>query len=230
MDENKTFELGLKSFSGLFFLLLVIGAALFISFGSFNYNLAWLYLSIFTISVFLITVYLLIFDKRLLKSRLAAGPVAEVRTTQKIIQSIASIAFLGIFILSPFDYKNKWSDTPLLLSYIADLFCAVAFVLLFYVFKQNTFLSATIEVQKKQKVISTGLYSIVRHPMYTGAFMLLLFTPLALGSYFGLFPVLILVVVIIYRAIDEERELKQNLAGYREYCKKVKYRLIPFIF
>ncbi len=97
-------------------------------------------------------------------------------------------------------------------------------------FKQNTFLSATIEVQQKQQVISTGLYGIVRHPMYTGAFILLLFTPPALGSYYGLLPVLVLIAVIIYRAIDEENELKQNLIGYEEYCQKVKYRLVPFVF
>jgi protein-S-isoprenylcysteine O-methyltransferase Ste14 len=226
----KTHELILKSFAGMLFLLCVMGVALFAPYGSFSYYLAWLYLGVFTVSVIVITVYLFLFDKRLLKSRLAAGPVAETRTTQKIIQSVASVAFIGIFVLSAFDYKNKWSNVPLRFSYAADLFCIFSFVLLFYVFKQNTFLSATIEVQKKQQVISTGLYGIVRHPMYAGAFILLLFTPIALGSYCGLFPVLILIAVIIYRAIDEERELKQNLAGYKAYCEKVKYRLIPFIF
>jgi len=207
-----------------------MGAALFVPYGSFNYNLAWLYLIVFTVSVVWITVYLFLFDKHLLRSRLAAGPVAETRTIQKVIQSVASIAFIGIFLLSAFDYKNNWSNVPLEFSYVANLFCALAFVLLFYVFKQNTFLSATIEVQEKQQVVSTGLYGIVRHPMYTGALALLLFTPIALGSYYGLFSVLILVVVIVYRAIDEEKDLKQNLVGYKEYCEKVKYRLIPFIF
>jgi protein-S-isoprenylcysteine O-methyltransferase Ste14 len=226
----KTTELALKSFSGLLFLLCVMGAALFVPYESFNYYLAWLYLGVFTISVVAITVYLFLFDKHLLKSRLAAGPVAETRIAQRIVQSIAGLAFLGIFVLSALDHKNKWSDVPLQVSYIADLFCALSFVLLFFVFKQNTFLSAIIEVQKEQEVISAGLYGIVRHPMYTGAFILLFFTPIALGSYCGLFPVIILIGVIIYRAIDEERELKENLVGYKEYCKKVKYRLIPFIF
>ena len=207
-----------------------MGGALFLTFGSFSYNLAWLYLAVFTVSVIWITLYLFFFDKHLLKSRLAAGPVAETRTTQKVIQSIAGLAFIGIYLVSAFDYKNNWSNVPLEFSYVANLFCALAFVLLFYVFKQNTFLSATIEVQEKHQVISTGLYGIVRHPMYTGAFVLLLFTPIALGSFYGLFLVLILIAVIVYRAIDEEKELKQNLIGYQEYCKKVKYRLIPFIF
>jgi len=207
-----------------------MGVALFVSYGSLHYELAWVYLILFFICVTGITVYLFLFDKHLLKSRLGAGPVAETRTTQKIIQSIAGLSFLAIYILSALDYKNKCSNVPLLFSYSSDVVCILAFALLFYVFKQNKFLSATIEVQPNQEVISTGLYGIVRHPMYTGAFILLLSTPIALGSYYGLLPVLVLVVVIIYRAIDEEKELKQNLQGYEEYCRKIKYRLIPFVF
>lgn len=222
-------ELLLKSLSGILFLLAVMGLALFVPFGSMNYELAWVYLIVFSFCVTGITVYLFLFDKQLLKSRLAVGPVAEARVAQKIIQTIAGVLFLSIYILSALDYKNKLSNVPLLLSYASDLFCVLAFVFLFYVFKQNTFLSATIEVQEKQQVISTGLYGIVRHPMYTGAFLLLLFTPLALGSYYGLLPVLVIIAVITYRAMDEEKELKQKLIGYKEYCRKVKYRFIPFV-
>ena len=229
MNKSK-FGLILKSFLGLLFLICVMGAALFLPYGSFKYDLAWLYLCVFTVSIIIITVYLFLFDSHLLQSRLAAGPVAETRTVQKIIQSVASLAFLGTFLLSAFDYKNEWSVVPLYFSYTADLICALAFFFLFFVFKQNTFLSATVEVQEKQQVISNGLYGIIRHPMYTGALILLLFTPIALGSWFGLLPVLALIAVIIYRAVDEEQELKQNLPGYKEYCEKVKYRLIPFVF
>lgn len=226
----KKSELILKSGAGLVFLICVLCTVLFVSYGSFDYNLAWVYLFVFAFSVVWITVYLFLFDKHLLKSRLAAGPVAETRTIQKVIQSVAGLAFIGLFLISALDYKNKWSNVSLEISYAADIICALSFVLLYYVFKQNTFLSATIEVQEKQQVVSTGLYGVVRHPMYTGALVLLLFTPVALGSYYGLFLLPILIAVIVYRAIDEERELKQNLMGYQEYCKKVKYRLIPFIF
>jgi protein-S-isoprenylcysteine O-methyltransferase Ste14 len=225
-----TTSLILKSFAGLLFLLLVMGAALFIPYRSLNYDLAWLYISIFTFFVSWITIYLAIFDTRLLKSRLVAGPVAETRSVQKIIQSVAALAFIATFVLSSLDHKNKWSAVPVKFSYAADLFCALAFVLLFYVFKQNTFLSATVEVQEEQKVISTGLYGLVRHPMYSAALLLLLFTPIALGSWFGFIPVFVLGLSIAYRAVDEEKELKQHLAGYREYCEKVKYRIIPFLF
>ncbi|SRR5574344_1222150 len=226
----KTPELLVKSFLGLLFLLSVMGATLFVPYGSFNYHLAWLYLAVFGIPVVVITVYLFLFDKHLLETRIAVGPVSETRPIEKIIQSIAGIAFLGIFVVSAFDYKNNWTQVPVALSYVSNLFCLLAFVWLFFVFKQNTYLSATIEVQEKQHVISTGLYGIVRHPMYTGAMILLLFTPIALGSYYGLLPVIVLVVVISYRAIDEEKELKQNLVGYKEYCEKVRFRLIPFVF
>ncbi len=214
----------------MLFLLLVMGIALFVPYKSLDYELAWLYLIMFFVCVTGITAYLFLFDKHLLKSRLAAGPVAEQRMIQKIIQSVAGLSFLAIYVLSALDHKNKVSNVPLGFSYASEGFCILAFVFLFFVFKQNTFLSATIEVQEKQQVISTGLYGIVRHPMYTGAFILLFFTPIALGSYYGLLPVLILIAVIIYRAIDEEKELKQNLTGYKEYCQKVKYRLIPFVF
>jgi protein-S-isoprenylcysteine O-methyltransferase Ste14 len=94
----------------------------------------------------------------------------------------------------------------------------------------KTITCATIEVQDKQQVISSGLYAIVRHPMYTAAIILMLFTPLALGSFWGLVPATILAIVIGIRAIDEERQLSADLAGYKEYCTKVKYRLIPWIF
>lgn len=226
----KTSELILKSLAGLLFLIFVMGAIMFVAYGDLNYRLAWLYLSVFAVSVVVITAYLFLFDKNLLKSRLFVGPIAETKPIQKIIQTIAGLTFLGVFLLSALDYKYKWSSVPLGFSYAADLICVLAFVLLFFVFRQNSFLSATIQVQEKHQVISTGLYGIVRHPMYTGAFLLLLFTPIALGSYFGLFPVLITIIVIIFRALDEEKELKQNLVGYKEYCEKVKYRLIPFIF
>ena len=168
MTDN-AFTLVWKSFAGLFFLLCVMGIALFVPFGGFDYSLAWLYLSTFAASVIVITVYLILRDKQLLKSRLSVGPIAETRTTQKVIQSVAGLLFLGIFVLSAFDYKNNWSNVPLALSYTAGVLCMLSFVLLFYVFKQNAFLSATIEVQEKQHVISTGLYGIVRHPMYLGA-------------------------------------------------------------
>jgi protein-S-isoprenylcysteine O-methyltransferase Ste14 len=226
----KNLQLFSKSLAGLMFLLTSMGVALFLPYGSLHYPLAWIYLTAFFVPVLLITVYLFLFDKHLLKSRLAAGPVAEPTVSQKLIQSAAGLVFIMIYVLSAFDYRHHWSGVPLALSYIADFFCLLSFVFLFYVFKQNTFLSATIEVQEKQQVISSGLYGIIRHPMYTGALALMFFTPIALGSFWGMIPSILLAILIVFRAIDEERTLNSELAGYKEYCKKVKYRLIPFIY
>jgi protein-S-isoprenylcysteine O-methyltransferase Ste14 len=219
-----------KSLAGMLFLLIAMGLALFLPYGSLIYPLAWAYLAVFFGSALLITIYLFLFDKHLLKSRLAAGPIAEPTVSQKLIQSAAGLSFLGIYVTSAFDLRYRWSGVPPMLSYLCDIFCLLAFLFLFFVFKQNTFLSATIEVQEEQRVISTGLYAIVRHPMYTGALALMFFTPLALRSFWGLIPSAILAVLIGYRAIDEERHLTANIAGYKEYCKKVRYRLIPFVY
>jgi protein-S-isoprenylcysteine O-methyltransferase Ste14 len=220
----------IKSLAGMLFLMLAMGTAIFLPAGTLKYPTAWVYLAIFFICVFVITLYLFLFDKHLLKSRLAAGPVAEPTRTQKIIQSLAALAFLGTFITSGFDHRYRWSTVPSSIRFLADAGCSGAFVLLFYVFRQNTYLSATIEVQEQQQVISTGLYAVVRHPMYTGATALMLLTPLALGSFWALAPSIILAILIGIRAIDEEHKLSADLWGYKEYCERVKYRLIPFIF
>jgi len=195
-----------------------------------KYPQASIYLGVFFISVLFITGYLFLFDKHLLQSRLAVGPAAEPTITQKLIQSVAGLTFISIYILSGFDHRYRWSIVPQPISYVSDALCALAFVFLFFVFRQNTFLSATIEVQDKQHVISTGLYAIVRHPMYTGASILMLVTPLALGSFWGLIPSLILVLIIGIRSVDEEHQLNAELPGYPAYCKKVKFRMIPYIF
>lgn len=214
----------------MLFLFITMGLAIYLPAGSFMYLLAWIYLTIFFVCVLLITLYLFLFDKHLLKSRLAAGPVAEPTRTQKVIQSLASLAFLATYVTSGFDHRYHWSIFPSSISFVADLGCAGAFVFLFFVFRQNTYLSATIEVQEKQEVVSTGLYAIIRHPMYTGALALMLFTPIALGSFWGLAPSILLAVLIGIRAIDEENKLGADLAGYKDYCKKVKYRFFPYIF
>lgn len=211
-------------------LLLFMGVALFLPNMSFRYGLAWLYLAVFFLSVAVITIYIFRYDKGLLGSRLAVGPVAEQRIAQKVIQGIASLLFIAIFVLSSFDHRFGWSYPPPWLSYVATGLIVVSFVLLFRVFRENTFLSATIQVQEGQAVVSTGLYGVVRHPMYSGAMLLMLFTPIALGSFWGVIPALLLLVVIVFRAVDEERVLMINLEGYAAYCQKVKYRFIPYLF
>jgi protein-S-isoprenylcysteine O-methyltransferase Ste14 len=220
-----------KSILGLAFLLLVLALTLFISAGSFNFWQAWVYLAVFGSCTLLITLYLMRYDQRLLASRVKAGPVAETQKSQQIIQGLASLFFIGLFIVPGLDYRFHWSSKmPPVVSLIADGFVALGFLVVFLVFRENSYTSAVIEVSKEQQVISTGPYRIVRHPMYAGATLLLLFTPLALGSWVALpFPLPVIIVVAV-RLQEEEKFLAANLSGYEAYRQQVRYRLVPFIW
>jgi protein-S-isoprenylcysteine O-methyltransferase Ste14 len=217
----------LLGFINLFFFLCVL---LFLPAWSFNFWEAWLYLFVFFIPVMLITLYFLKKDPDLIERRLKAGPLAEKRFSQKIIQAFASLFFVLILILPGIDHRLNWSHVPFSIVIIADIFIGVGFVIVFYAFKVNNFISAVVEVAIDQNVITTGVYSVVRHPMYSGAVLLLFFTPLALGSWYAMVSVIPMVVVIILRLKDEEELLLKSLKGYKEYCQKVQYRLIPFVW
>jgi protein-S-isoprenylcysteine O-methyltransferase Ste14 len=219
-----------KTILGFAFLMLVLVLALFGSAGSLRFWQAWVYLAVFSGCTILITVYLIKYNQRLLASRVKAGPTAETRKSQQILQSLASLLFMSLFIVSGFDFRVHWSAVPAIVSLIADGFVALGFLSVFLVFRENSYTSAIIEVSDEQKVITSGPYSKVRHPMYTGGILLLIFTPLALGSWVAEPFVLPLIVVIVVRLIDEERFLLENLSGYEEYRHQVHYRLVPFIW
>ncbi len=219
-----------RSFLGLAFLVLVLALALFLSAGSISFWQAWLFLAVWTVTVSLITAYLVKYDQKLLASRVQAGPVAETQKIQQIIQSLASLFFIGLFIVPGLDFRNHWSSVSPILSVISDGFVILGFYIVFLVFKENSYTSATIEVADEQKVVTTGPYSIVRHPMYAGATLLLLFTPVALGSLVAIpFP-WPLILVVVFRLREEEKFLAANLSGYEAYRQKVRYRLVPYIW
>lgn len=223
-------NLNSKAFGGLAFLIIVMALVLFLPAGTFNYWQAWVFLTVFGSATLAVTLYLMKNDRKLLERRVNAGPGAEKETTQKIIQSIASIAFILVIVFPAVDYRFRWSNVPSYISIIGDIFVALGLFIVFLVFKENSFTSGTIEVEANQKVISTGPYAFIRHPMYAGAFIMLIGVPLALGSFWGLLIIIPLVSVIIWRLLDEEKILKKNLSGYLEYQKKVNYRLIPHIW
>ncbi|MGE5627976.1 MAG: methyltransferase family protein [Solirubrobacterales bacterium] len=214
-------------FAGLF---ITLGVVLFLTAWSIYYIKAWIYLFAFAVPVLLITIYLFKNDKHLLQSRVKAGPGAENEKSQKSIQSIAQLAFISIYIISGLDYRFHWSNIQLYISYAGDIFVVLGLYIVFLVFKENTYTSAIIEVDENQKVISTGPYGYVRHPMYSGALLMMLFTPIALGSYFALIGAVILIYVIVLRLFDEEKFLSENLKGYKEYCSKVVFHLIPHVW
>jgi len=219
-----------KATGGFLFLAVMLWLAIFLPVWSINYWQGWLYFSVFILSCLLITLYFIKKDLGLIQRRLKAGPTAETEKSQKIIQALSSIFFLGIFIVSGFDYRYVWSCVPGILSIIADICAGIGFLIVFFVFKENSYTSSIIEVGDEQKVISTGPYGKIRHPMYSGAFLMLLFTPFALGSIWGLIPVTGIIITIILRLLDEEKYLIKNLPGYEEYTKKVRFKLIPGVW
>lgn len=215
---------------GLVFLATVVWLALFVSAGNLIYWQGWLYWIVFFTNVTAISIYFIKKDPNLISSRVKVGPTAETKPSQKISQAFAAVFFVLLLLIPPLDFRFGWSNVPLFLVLLSDVFVTVGFAVVFLVFRQNTFASAIIEVKAEQKVISTGIYGVVRHPMYSGALLLLFFTPLALGSFWGLLAFFPMLAAICFRLSDEEKTLSINLKGYEEYCKKTRYRLIPYVW
>jgi protein-S-isoprenylcysteine O-methyltransferase Ste14 len=203
---------------------------LFVPAGTVRYWQAWVYLSIFTGASVLTTVYLMRKDRALLERRMSGGPMAERRPAQKFIMLCTSIGFIALLVVPAFDHRFGWSSVPLGGVVAGHVLVAVGFYLIFLVYRENTFTSATIEVTENQKVISTGPYAIVRHPMYASGSLYLFGTPLALGSYWGFIPIVAMVPFLLWRLFDEERFLTRNLPGYTEYQRRVRHRLVPFLW
>ena len=216
-----------KAIAGFLNLLAVMALSLFLPAWTPDFWQAWLFLLSFFGPALAITLYLLKHDPGLLQRRVNAGPVAEQRPGQKIIQAFAGLFFVLIILIPGFDRRLHWSAVPPAFSVIADGFVVLGLVMVFLVFRENSFTSATIEVSDSQRVVTTGPYAIVRHPMYAGAFVLLLFTPPALGSLWAFTAVVPLLIVIVVRIFDEEKLLIAQLPGYREYCREVQWRLVP---
>jgi protein-S-isoprenylcysteine O-methyltransferase Ste14 len=223
-------SLNIKAFGGLLVLILVMATLLFIPAGTLDYWQAWVFLSVYSVSSLAITLYLMIRDRKLLQRRMSGGPAAEKQPAQRVIMSFASLAYIGLIVVPALDHHLAWSRMPAVVSVVGDVFVALGFLAVFFVFKENTFSSATIEATSDQRVISTGPYAMIRHPMYAGGLVLLLGIPIALGSWWGLLLFAAVVPAIIWRLIDEESFLARNLSGYAEYQTIVRHRLIPLVW
>ena len=219
-----------RALLGLSFLMLVLATASFASAGSLTYWPGWGYLGVFGSCAVAITVWLIRNDRELLARRVQAGPVAENRRSQQVIQTIASLLFIGLFVVSGLDFRLGWTHVPSVVVVLCDCLVALGFVIVFQVFRANRFTSGTIELAPEQRVIDHGPYAYVRHPMYAGGGLLILATPPALGSWAALPLSLGVLLVLIARILDEERFLSTNLAGYKEYMLKVRHRLVPFVW
>jgi protein-S-isoprenylcysteine O-methyltransferase Ste14 len=223
-------NLNTKAWLGLAVLAIAMGLLLFVPAWTVHYWQAWIYLSIFTGVSILTTLDLMKHDPALLERRMRGGPTAEKRPAQRLIMLCTSIGFIALLVVPALDFRFGWSAVPLGLVVVGDALVVIGFYLISLVYRENTFTSATIEVAENQKVISTGPYAIVRHPMYASALMYLLGTPLALGSYWGLVVVGAMLPFLLWRLFDEERFLANTLPGYAEYQKRVRYRLVPFVW
>ena len=199
----------------------------FLPAGTLDYWQAWVYLAIVLVPAAFVISYFLKNDPEFLERRLKTK---EKEKEQALVQKFGLIIFLIGFLIPGLDRRFGWSDVPFGFVLAADAIVFLGYALIFLVFKENSYAGRTVRIEKGQKVVSTGLYSIIRHPMYFGTLIMYLASPVALGSYVAL-PVLALCVpMLVFRILNEEDMLRRELPGYREYCKKVKYRLVPLVW
>lgn len=209
---------------------IVLGALLFLPAGTVRYWQGWLFIAVFFVCSLAITVYLAINDPALLQRRMRAGPAAEKERSQKIIMFIAMLSFVASAALPAFDHRFGWSHVPAPVVIASDALIVLGFLATYRVLRENSYSASTIQISPGQHVISTGPYAAVRHPMYSAGLVILLATPLALGSWWGLMTMPFNIVGIVWRLLDEEKFLRGNLAGYAQYMDKVRYRLLPFVW
>lgn len=207
-----------------------LGLLLFLPAGTVDYWQAWVLIVVFVVGSIATGIYLSLHDPELLERRKQAGPWAESRRAQKIAISILILAFLASYALSALDHRFGWSVIPGPVALLGSLLAAIGLYITFVVVKENSFSAANIKVFENQKVISTGPYSLVRHPMYSGTLLLAFASPVALGSWWGLLPALLALPMLVWRIFDEEKLLNAELPGYSDYTKRVRYRLLPFVW
>lgn len=210
--------------------LLFFVAVLFWPAGTFDYWQAWVFLAVFIATTIGPSVYLAIRHPDALARRMKAGPTAETRPAQRIIMALTLTLVVATFVLSALDHRFGWSDVPVWLVIVGNVLVAIGLSLAQLVVVQNNYAAATVRVEADQPLVSTGLYGWVRHPMYTGAAIMMIGTPPALDSLWGLLGVAASAPVIAARVRDEEQMLIDELAGYRDYRDKVRFRLIPHVW
>jgi protein-S-isoprenylcysteine O-methyltransferase Ste14 len=223
-------SLNTRAWISLVVLEVVLAIVLFVCAGTSRYWHGWVYLLLFFLMAGGITVDLMRRDPALLERRLKGGPAAEPRPLQRLLMLGVSVGFFGLIVIPALDFRYQWSVVPLAAVVTGDVLFVVGFLLIARVHRENTFTSATIGVAEGQRVISSGPYAIVRHPMYASALVYLAGTPLALGSYWGLLALLFMLPFLVWRLVDEEHLLVRELPGYADYRRQVRHRLVPFVW
>lgn len=217
----------IKALGGLLYLFVVLSGLIFLSAWTFNYWQAWIFLAVFMVSMAAIFIHLAKNDPDLLARRVKT---TEKTKSQKIIRFLVNVTFTLVIVVSVLDHRFAWSTMSSRAVFGGDTLVVLGMLIIFLVFKENTFTAQTVEVEAGQKVISTGPYALVRHPMYVGGLVFILGIPLALGSWWGLLIVVLLTPVMVWRILDEEKVLAKDLPGYAEYRNRVKYRLVPSVW
>jgi protein-S-isoprenylcysteine O-methyltransferase Ste14 len=207
--------------------LVVFGSMLFFPAGTFDYWQAWVFLVVVVLAAWIPTIYLQRKNPVVLERRMRGGPAAETRMAQKVVIAGLYLSVAAMVVVSVLDHRFGWSPVPPAICLVGDVLVAVGLGVVVLVITQNSYAAATVQVEAGQKVVSTGLYGLVRHPMYTGNVIMMVGIPLALGSCWGLVFVVPALIVLASRIRDEEKMLQEELTGYREYTQKVRYRLVP---
>ena len=210
--------------------LVVLGLILFVPADTLDYWQAWGFITVFTSATIVPSLYLGRTNPAALQRRMHGGPLAEARTVQKFIIIGAFLGLFAMMALSAYDHRVGWSPVPAAVCIIGDVLVVGGLTIGMLVVIQNSYAAATVKVEAGQKLASSGLYRLVRHPMYAANLILMVGIPLALGSYWGLLLLIPGLLVLMFRILDEEKLLNQELAGYSEYTQRVRYRLMPYVW
>ena len=222
--------LNARAWLALSIVLAVMCALLFGTAGTLQYWQAWIYVAIFLGASVLTTLYLMKRDPALLARRMRGGPMFEKEGTQRIIMAFTSLGFIALLVVSALDHRFGWSAVPLWAVALGDVLVTVGFYFIFVVYRENTYAAATVGVEAGQKVVDTGPYAIVRHPMYASGALYVFGTPLALGSYWSFAAIAATMPFLLWRLLDEERILTRDLPGYADYRRRVRHRLVPMVW
>lgn len=225
--KNKRIALAAKALAAYIVGVVVLGALFFLPAGSMHFEGGWRLLALLFGPMFLMGVALLIFSPDLLARRLNGK---EKRAKQSGVIRFSGLIFLAGFVLAGLDWRYGWSSLSDTATTIASVVFLVGYLMYFEVMRENVWLSRTIEVSEGQKVISSGLYGVVRHPMYTSTLLMFLAMPVVLGSWWALIPFAFYVPIIVVRILDEEHLLREELRGYADYCTRIRWRLLPFVW
>jgi protein-S-isoprenylcysteine O-methyltransferase Ste14 len=223
-------KIALQSLASVVFGLVFFGLALFWPAGTFHYWQAWLFIFVFIFATMGPSLYLAVKMPDALKRRMKAGPFAETRPLQKVIITGIVLSVAAVLVVSALDHRFGWSTVPTAVVVIGLVLVFLGLTMAQFVVIQNNYAGATVTVEADQELVSTGLYGLVRHPMYVGTLVMMLGTPLALDSYWGLVLIAPALLILALRITDEEKALRQELDGYEEYTHKVHYRLVPGVW